>query len=63
MDNDFNEATSYKLVDDNENITVSSVAETIDDEVHCFTEISIPMTEMNTEELAAWPGPDKSRNG
>lgn len=63
MDNDFNEATSYKLVDDNENITVSSVAKTIDDEVHCFTEISIPMTEMNTEDLAAWLGPDKSRNG
>lgn len=63
MDNDFNEATSYKLVDDNENITVSSVAETIDDEVHCFMEISIPMTEMNTEELAAWLVTDKSRNG
>lgn len=63
MDNDFNEATAYKLVDDNENITVSSVAKTIDDEVHCFTEISIPMTEMNTEKLAAWLGPGKSRNG
>lgn len=63
MDNDFNEATTYKLVDDNENITVSSVAETIDDKVHCFMEISIPMTEMNSEELAVWLGPDKSRNG
>lgn len=25
--------------------------------------ISIPMTEMNTEELAAWLVTDKSRNG
>ena len=40
-----------------------TVAETIDDEVHCFTEISIPMTEMNTEELAVWLGTDKSRSG
>lgn len=63
MDNDFNEATVYKLVGDNENITVGSVAENIDDEERSFTEISVPMTKMNTEELAAWLGTDKSRSG
>jgi len=63
MDNDFNEATSYKLVGDNEDITVHSVTETIEEEEFTFTEIVIPMTQMNTEELATWLGTDKSKTG
>jgi len=63
MDNDFNEATSYKLVGDNADITVNTVTEEIDDEELTFTEISIPMTQMNTEELAVWLGTQKSMSG
>ncbi|MBS5532367.1 hypothetical protein KH017_16380 [bacterium] len=63
MDDDFNEATSYKLVGDNGNILVRSVTETIDDEEIVYTEIAIPMPEMNTAELAAWLGTEKSKSG
>lgn len=63
MDNDFNEATTYKLVGDNADITVSTVTEEIDEEEYTYTEISIPMTQMNTEELAVWLGTQKSMSG
>ena len=63
MDNDFNEATSYKLVGDNANITVHSVTETVDDEEIVYTEVTIPMPDMNTAELAAWLGIEKSKSG
>ena len=42
MDNDFNEATSYKLVGDNADITVTTVTEEIDEEEYTYTEVSIP---------------------
>ena len=61
MDNDFNEATSYKLVGDNADITVTTVTEEIDEEEYTYTEVSIPMTNMNTEELAVWLGTQKSK--
>ena len=54
MDNDFNEATTYKLVGDNAYITVNTVTEEIDEEEYTYTEVSIPMTRMNSEELAVW---------
>lgn len=63
MDNDFNEATTYKLVGDNGSIAVASVTESIDGEEITYTEISIPISEMNTEELAAWLGTEKSKSG
>ena len=63
MDNDFNEATSYKIVGDNSNITVAEINETIDEENITYTEVSIPIPNMNTEELANWLGTEKSKNG
>src|SRR5574344_1219772 len=63
MDNDFNESTSYKLIGDNSNITVHSVTETVDDEEIVYTEVTIPMPDMNTAELAAWLGIEKSKSG
>lgn len=63
MDNDFNEATSYKLVGDNSDIAVGTITEMLDGEEIEYTEISIPMTQMNTEELAGWLGTDKSKSG
>lgn len=63
MDNDFNESTAYKLVGDNGDIAVASVTESIDGEEISCTEISIPMSGMNTEELATWLGTEKSKSG
>lgn len=63
MDNDFNESTAYKLVGDNGDIAVATVTESIDGEEISCTEISIPMSGMNTAELAAWLGTEKSKSG
>ena len=63
MDNDFNEATRYKLVGDNADITVDTVTEENDEEEFVYTEITIPMTQMNTEELTNWLGTQKSMTG
>jgi len=63
MDNDFNEATNYKLTGDDADISIGSVTENIDGEEIEYTEVSIPMTRMNTEELAAWLGTEKSKSG
>lgn len=63
MDNDFNESTAYKLVGDNGDIAVASITESIDGEEINYTEISIPVSGMNTAELAAWLGTEKSKPG
>jgi len=63
MDKDFNEATNYILEADNANITVSTVTDTVDGTDIDYTEISIPIPNMNTEELATWLGTEKSKNG
>lgn len=63
MDKDFNEATNYILEADNANITVSTVTDTVDGTDIDYTEISIPIPNMNTEELATWLGTDKSKSG
>ena len=63
MDTDFNEATAYKLQADNANIELSEVTDEIDGDEYNYTEVSIPMPEMNTVELAEWIGTDKSKNG
>ena len=52
MDTDFNEATAYKLQADNASIGVSEVTDEIDGDEYSYTEVSIPMPEMNTVELA-----------
>jgi len=63
MDNDFNESTTYKLTGDNAHISVAGIMELIDGEEVSYTEISIPIPDMNTEELATWLGAEKSKNG
>ncbi len=63
MDSDFNESTAYKLVGDNGDIAVAAVTESIDGEEISYTEISIPISGMNTAELVAWLGTEKSKSG
>ena len=47
MDTDFSEATAYKLQADNANIELSEVTDEIDGDEYNYTEVSIPMPEMN----------------
>ena len=63
MDTDFNEATAYKLQADNANIGLSEVTDEIDGDEYTYTELSIPMPQMNTVELAEWIGTEKSKSG
>ena len=63
MDTDFSEATAYKLQADNAAIAVAGVTDEIDGDEYAYTEVSIPMPEMNTVELAEWIGTEKSKNG
>lgn len=63
MDCDFSDSTALKLAGDNRHISVASVTETIDDTEYTFSEITIPMPEMNTAELLTWLGSAKSKNG
>jgi len=63
MDKDFNEATDYILEADNANITVATVTDEVDGTEIEYTEFSIPIPDMNTEELATWLGTDKSKIG
>ncbi|MBO7329093.1 MAG: hypothetical protein J6W00_10035 [Lentisphaeria bacterium] len=63
MDNDFNHSTSYKLIGDNGNITVKEVTVSLDEEEITYTEITIPISHMNTVELGEWLGIEKSKTG
>ena len=60
MDTDFNEATAYKLQADNASIGVSEVTDEIDGDEYSYTEVSIPMPEMNTVELADMLSPQEN---
>lgn len=63
IDKDFDSETAYILVADHENITVSSVTETINDVERTFTEVFIPIPDMNTEELVELIGSSESVSG
>lgn len=59
MDADYDPASNYKIQADNANITVASVT----DNEMTYTEVSVPLIETNTEELASWLGTTKSKSG
>lgn len=63
MDTDFNEATAYKLQADNANIELGEVTDEIDGDEYTYTEVSNPMPQMNTVELAGRKETDRSRKG
>ena len=56
MDSDFDRNTACKLVADPGGISVHTVTETVKGKNVSFTEFVIPISNMNTEELAAWLG-------
>ena len=63
MDSDFDRDTACKLVADAGGISVHTVSDTVNGETVNFTEFVIPISNMNTEELAAWLGNEKMKSG
>lgn len=63
MDTDFNEATAYMPQADTAYIGLAEVTDEIDGDEYTYTEVSNPMPQMNTVELAGLKGTDRSRNG
>ena len=63
MDSDFNRNTASKLVADENGISVHTVTDTVNGETRNFTEFVIPISNMNTQELSAWLGAEKTRSG
>ena len=51
MDDDFDSSSNYILIADHSEISVQSVSETINEVEYTFSEFSIPIRNMNTEEL------------
>ena len=60
MDDDFDSASAYILVADHADITVEQVTETINEVEFTYSEFTIPITEMNTEELNELIGTQES---
>ena len=63
MDSDFYDRSPYKLVADNPNIELNSVQEFRDGIGRVYTQITIPMPLMETNELARWLGSEPVRAG
>jgi hypothetical protein len=63
MDSDFYDRSPYKLVADNDNIELNSVQEFRDGIGRVYTQITIPMPTMETNELARWLGSEPVRSG
>ena len=61
MDSNFNRTSPYKVNADNENISVQTATETVNGKTMSFTEIVIPISNMNTVELADWQGNNKEQ--
>ena len=63
MDSDFYDRSPYKLVADNTAIELNSVQEFRDGIGRVYTQITIPMPTMETNELARWLGSEPVRAG
>lgn len=63
MDSDFYDRSPYKLVADNAVIELNSVQEFRDGIGRVYTQITIPMPSMETNELARWLGSEPVRAG
>lgn len=62
MDRDYDNTTANLLLANNASIAVATVEDTtIDGESRSFTEVQIPLTETNTEELAEYLGTDRKK--
>ena len=67
MDVDFDTTTDFKIVGDNAGIVVTEVEDSEDAEtgeiIYGYTDITIPISNMNSEALVEWLGTEKSMSG
>ena len=63
MDCDFNDRSPYKLVADHAHIEVSSIQEYNNGIGRVYTQVTIPMPSMESNELARWLGSEPMRAG
>lgn len=68
MDVDFDTTTAFKIVGDNADIVVVEIPDTVDPDTgeiteYGYTDIQIPITNMNSEALVEWLGTNKSMTG
>ncbi len=63
MDSDFYDRSPYKLVGDHARIEVSSIQEYNNGIGRVYTQVTIPMPSMETNELARWLGSEPMRAG
>ena len=63
MDRDFDDKTQCIFQADDESITVAEVTDTVDETEYTYTEVSVPISNTNSEELAAWLGTSKQQTG
>jgi len=63
MDADYRPGTACKLVADAGAIEVKSVTDVINGETMTFTEFSIPISNMNTQEVNSWLDSEESKKG
>lgn len=63
MDSDWDSATPFKIVADAGEIAVGEVQDQYEGEVVTYTEAVVPVSETNTEEIAAWLGSDEGKDG
>lgn len=72
MDTDFDETTAFKIVGDNADISVSEQEATTETDPvsgetvvsdYGYTDIKIPISNMNSEALVSWLGTEKSQGG
>ena len=63
MDADFSSGTACKLNADQGAVQVQSVTDTVNGKTMTFTEFTIPISKMNTQELISWLGSEESKSG
>ena len=67
MDDDFKTSTAFKIVGDNADIVVVEVEDSTDPDtgetIYGYTDIKIPISNMNSEALVEWLGENKSMTG
>ena len=60
MDKDYNSSTTKKVAADNAGISVDSVTASVSDSERTYTEVSIPISNLNSEELLSAIGTEKA---
>lgn len=63
MDDDFNKQSTPPIIADNANIVLSSVTDTINDVERTYTQVAVPIPDMNSQELIELLGNNEQTDG